>query len=313
MSVSRVVKKILEIFLVFLSITFLSFCLIYLAPSDAAEVMLRQGGRLPSPEVIQALRERLGLDRNMVIQYLDWLYRVFRGDLGTSFSTGLPVAQSLFPAIYRTVQLAWRAFVATIVISIPTGVLCAKYQNRLFDKIVRIITYVLSAIPAFVIGVGALYFFAVKLRWLPAISNNSERGLVLPVTVMASMMSVWMIRQVRAIVAEKKNQSYVAGLRARGISELRIDFSYVLKDALIPILTSLGICFGSMLAGATIVENIFSWSGLGRSVLTAINARDFPMIQGFILWIAMIYYGINLILDAFYCLADPRIRKRGKA
>ena len=129
---------------------------------------------------------------------------------------------------------------------------------------------------------------------------------------MTMIMSVWMIRQVRTIVVEKKNQGYVAGLRARGIKESRIDFTYILKDAMIPILTSLGICFGSMLAGATIVENIFSWSGLGRSVLSAINARDFPMIQGFILWIAMIYYAINLTLDALYCLVDPRIRKRGK-
>ncbi|MCI6018132.1 MAG: ABC transporter permease [Clostridiales bacterium] len=304
-----VLKKIFEVCFILLGISVISFCLVHLAPGDAAEIMLRQGGRIPTEEAVTAARIKMGLDKPLYVQYLVWLRGVLHGDFGTSYSTGRPVLESLIPAIKRTFQLAWRSFLLTVVISIPVGLLCAVFQDRMADKIIRFVTYVLSAVPVFVIGIGILYLFSVKLRWLPAISNNSRNGLVMPVMVMTMSMSVWMIRQVRTIIAEKKRESYVYGLRSKGISELRIFFCYILKDALIPILTSLGICFGSMMAGTALVENIFSWSGLGKSVLTAINARDYPLIQGFVLWIGLIYYGINLILDFSYYIADPRIKK----
>lgn len=302
-------RRLCEIGFTLISITFLSFCLVYFAPSDAAEKMLRSTGSIPAPETVQALRAKLGLDQPVLSQYLAWLKQLLHGNLGTSFSTGQPVTFSLLPALGRTAQLAGWCFLVTVIVSLPLGVLCAKHQNRLFDKLIRMICYIFTAIPTFVVGIAALYYFAVKRKWLPAVANNSANGLILPIAVLSSVMIVWMIRQVRTIVLEKMSQRYLEGLRARGLSEAKIAFSYVLKDAMIPIVTSLGICLGSMLAGAVLVENIFSWSGLGKIVLNAINYNDYPVIQGFILWISLIYYAINLLIDLFYRIFDPRIRR----
>ncbi len=305
----RAVKIILSTLFTLLSITLFTFILVWLAPSDAAEQLLLGTGLLPSDDTIEALRHDLGLDRSLPIQYISWLISLLHGDMGTSYSTGVAVWDSLAPATVRTLTLGFWAFLITVIISLPLGVLCAMYRGKTTDKVIRIVTYVLAAIPSFVIGLALLYFLSEKNNVFPSIANNHAGGLIMPVMVLSLSSIVWMVRQIRTIMLEKMGEPYVIGLRARGIDEYYIVLFYVLKNSMVPIVTSYGICFGSMLGGAAIVEQIFTWSGLGRVVLYAISMRDYPIILGFAIWIALIYCVINAVIDLLYGVFDPRIRK----
>ena len=305
----RFLRIILNTSLTLLSITVLTFLLVYLAPSDAAEQLLLGGGLLPTDATVEALRHDFGLDRSLVAQYVSWLFALLHGDMGTAFSTGYPVFDTMLPAAQKTLTLACWSFYMTVLISLPLGIVCAKYRDKAADRIIRVVTYIIAAIPSFVIGLALLYFFAEKNQILPSIANNHTGGLIMPVAVLSSMSIVWMVRQIRTIMLEKMDEPYVMGLRARGIDEWRILLLYVLKSSMVPIVTSYGICFGSMLGGAAIVEQIFTWSGLGKVVLYAISMRDYPLVLGFAIWIAFIYCIINAVIDLLYGVFDPRIRK----
>ncbi len=304
-----ILRGIAGVLLVVLSISFLSFALIELAPGDPADIMLRASGVLPSPEAVEALRQDMGLDQPFLTRYFAWLGGILHGDFGTAYSTGRPVLQTLLPAMGRTVTLTAVAFGLTVLLSLPLGLLCARRRDSWLDRLLRFFTYVCGATPNFVLGLGLLYGLAVKLKWLPAIGNGSARGYILPVTVLTLGTAAWMIRQVRTAALETRGAGYLTALRARGIRPARME-RYVLKSALLPIIASLGTCLGSMLAGAVVIENIFSLSGLGRLVLSAIQARDFPLLQGFILWIAVIYYLINFSCDRLNRVFDPRLERR---
>ncbi len=311
--IAFIARKIAFVTASLISVTVLMFVLIQLAPDDAASIMLRGSGILPSDAAVENLREELGIDQSLPVQYLAWLASLLQGNFGTSFSTGLPVTATLTPALGRTLQLAAMAFVLTVAVSLPLGILCAKRQNRAVDRIVRFVTYAYASIPTFVVGIVALYALCVRLKIFPTIANNHEGGLVVPTIVLASTSIAWMIRQVRTAFMEKMNEPYVLGLRARGVTAWRIDVFYVLKGSMNPIVTSLGICFGSMLGGAVLVESIFTWSGLGQTVLTAINARDYPMLMGFALYIAAVYLIINALIDVLYGVFDPRAKATSKS
>lgn len=305
----RALKIILTTLFTLLSITLFTFILVWLAPSDAAEQLLLGTGLLPSDATVEALRHDLGLDRSLPVQYISWLVSLLHGDMGTSYSTGVAVWDSLAPATLRTLTLGFWAFLITVIVSLPLGILCAMYRGKTLDKVIRIVTYVLAAIPSFVVGLALLYFLSEKNNILPSIANNHIGGLIMPVTVLSLSSIVWMVRQIRTIMIEKMGEPYLVGLRARGIEEYYIVLFYVLKNSMVPIVTSYGICFGSMLGGAAIVEQIFTWSGLGRVVLHAISMRDYPIILGFAIWIALIYCVINAVVDLLYGVFDPRIRK----
>lgn len=308
----RIILRIAAYMLSFIAITFLVFLLVYLAPGDAVDKML--AGSPVSAELKDSYRATLGLDRSVFAQYADWLLSALQGDLGTSFRTNKPVMVMLLPALGRTIILAGRAFLLTVVISLVAGVLCARYKDKAFDHVMRWITYIFYALPSFVVGILALYVFALKLKWFPvsATAYDFEWGLVLPVTVLALSMSAWMIRQVRTIVLERMSEPYVVGLKALGISRNHIEFVYVLKHALVPIITDFGIILGSLMGGAVLVETVFSWPGVGQILMTAISNLDYPVIQGFALWIAIVYFLINVGIDVLCGLADPRIVRGGR-
>ena len=304
-------RKLIRLIIILLSITFLSYALIELAPGDPADIMLRASGVIPSEAAVQTLRAELGLDKPFLQRYFLWLAGALHGDLGTAFSTGLPVTDTLLPALGRTVVLTLWSFALTLAISIPLGMLCSRHRDSLPDRIIRIVTYVAGATPNFVLGVGVMYLLAVKLKLLPAIANGHSHGYVMPVLVLTIGSAAWMVRQVRTAALENRSEGYLLAMKARGLSPLRLE-RYVLRSAMLPILASLGGCLGSMLAGAVVVENIFSLSGLGKLALSAINARDFPLLQGFILWIALIYYLINFGCDSLYAVFEPRMRGRDR-
>lgn len=314
MNIKQVIKRLLQIVLVLLGISFLTFCLTYLSPGDPAELMLAAGGTVPSQELLEKTREDMGLNAPFLVQYGNWLKGVVTGDMGTSYSSKQPVTEVLVDCLGPTLALAAASLLLMLVISIPLGILAAVYQNKLPDFLVRGLSFIGVSFPGFWIGLVLLYVFGLKLNWFPiATSGTGFMKLVLPAVTLAIAMSAKYTRQVRTAVLEELRQDYVAGARARGLKESAILWREVLPNAMLPLVTLLGLSLGSLLGGTAVVEIIFSWPGLGKMAVGAIAARDYPLVQGYVLWIALIYMIINLLVDFSYGYLDPRLRELHKA
>ena len=257
-------------------------------------------------------RLSMGLDKPFLVQYGNWLTNVLHGDLGDSFSKSLPVVTVLLQRLAPTVKMAVFSMVLMLIISVPLGILSAVRQDRITDYIIRLLSFVGISMPGFWVGLLLLYVFAYKLGLLPVMSASSGlKEMLLPAVTLAIAMASKYTRQVRPAVLEELSQDYVTGARARGIKYSRILWRHVFPNSLLPLITLLGISFGSLLGGTSIVEIIFSYPGLGNLAVSAVRARDYPLIQGFVLWIALIYMVVNLVVDISYSLVDPRIREGG--
>ena len=303
-------NSILKALLLLVGITFLSFLLTYYSPGDPASIALKKSGMMVSEEALQVKRKEMGLDQPMLVQYAAWLKNVAKGNLGTSYKTGRPVLEEFKKTIPATMLLTLVSMLLTILISTPLGILCAKYKDGLIDNLMRAITYVFASIPSFFLALIMMYFFSLKLGWFPVIGNLSLKGIVMPALVLSLTLSAWYIRQVRSIVLQELDRRYVMGLQSRGIPEWKILFGHVLKNCMFPLITLFGISFGVMLGGSTIVETIFSWPGIGKLAVTSISARDYPVIQAYVVWMAVIYLIINTLVEWISQIMDPRIRKR---
>lgn len=311
-------KKTGSFLLVFLGITFLSFCLTYLSPSDAAEIKLNKTGVAPSAELLEQTRAEMGLDRPLLVRYGEWLGSFLKGDMGTSLKSGKPVVAELKKALPNTILLTLVSMAAVMLLSIPLGILCARYKNRPVDLVIRFVTYLFASLPSFFLALTALYLFSVRFHLVTVIAAKGAKGMIMPVLVMTLSLSAWYIRQVRTIVLEEFSRDYIIGSRARGVPERQILFSHVLKNVLLPVITLAGTSLAGMLGGSTIVENIFSWPGLGKLAMDAISARDYPVIQGYVVWMALIFLAVNYLVDISYGIIDPRVRagqeaRHGKA
>ena len=283
--------------LLLIGITFLSFLLVYHSPGDPAMVALKKSGMRVSEKAL----------------YGRWLNEFFHGDLGESYKTGKAVAGELKKTIPATLLLTVAALALTILISFPIGVLCAKYKDRGFDNMIRFVTYFLSSLPSFFLALLMMYVLSMKLQLLPVIGSVSGKGIIMPALVLALTLSAWYIRQIRGIVLQELEQEYVDGLKSRGASENRILFFHVLKNCMLPIVTLLGMSFGTLLGGSAIVETIFSWPGVGRLAVTSISARDYPVIQAYVVWMAMIYLLINAAVEFLCQILVPRVRREKSA
>lgn len=300
--------------LVLLGISFITFCLVMLAPGDPVRQMIAGNEDIVVSQLeIDALRHELGLDKPFIFQYLDWLGRVLQGNFGFSFMMRKPVADALLDALPATVILALASSVFMLVFSIPLGIYTAVKQNTWSDYLVRGLTFAGVSVPNFWMGLMLLWVFALKFNIFPIIGGEvSIENLILPMTTLGIVMTSKYTRQVRATILEELRQDYVMGARARGLSESHILWREVLPNALLPLVTLLGLAFGSLLGGAAVVEIVFSWPGLGYTVVQAITYRDFQTVQAVVLWIAFMYMLINLIVDISYKRLDPRLRKAGK-
>lgn len=292
-----------------LGITFLSFLLVYYSPGDPAVIALSKSGMKASEEVVEAKRKEMGLDQPIGVQYARWLGNLLKGDLGESYKSGKPVAVELKKAIFPTLLLTVVSMALTILLSTPLGILCAKYKDGVFDSVMRVITYLFASFPSFFIALMFMYIFSLKLGWFSVIGSVSLRGIVMPALVLSLALASWYIRQVRGIVLKEMEKEYVEGLRSRGISERRILFVHVLKNCLFPLITLFGISFGLMLGGSTLVESIFSWPGVGRLAVASISARDYPVIQAYVVWMAVIFLIINAAVEFICKILDPRVRR----
>lgn len=310
MLTKTILKRILQMIVVLIIISFLTFLLTYLAPGDPAEAMYEAAGISPTEEQLNTARLSMGLDKPFIVQYGRWVTNALKGDLGNSFSKSLPVATLIGQRLLPTLKIAVFSMAIMLVISIPLGLLSATHQDGVWDYVIRFLSFFGISMPGFWLGLLLMYVFCVKLHWLPAVSAASGfREMILPSVTLAIAMSSKYTRQVRASVLEELSQDYVIGAQARGVRSSRVLWRHVFKNALLPLITLLGISFGSLLGGTSIVEIVFSYPGLGNLAVQSVSARDYPLIQGVVLWVAMIYMAVNLVVDLTYDLVDPRIRE----
>lgn len=300
--------------IVLIGISFLAFALTYLAPGDPARATFAAQGLVPTEAEVEALREQMGLNEPFFVQYFNWLTACLHGDFGTSYtiSAGKSVTSLLLMRLWPTIKLALLALVIMLVFSIPMGILSAVYQNKPIDYIVRGMTFFGVSVPGFWVGLILILIFAVNLKLVPAISSGGDiRSLILPACTLAFAMTAKYTRQVRTAVLEELHQDYVIGARARGVSERKILWGNVLPNSMLPLITLLGLSMGSLLGGTAIVEVIFTYPGMGNLAVSAITGYDYPVIQAYVLWVALIYMVINLIVDISYNYIDPRMRVKG--
>ena len=308
MTLSDLVRRCAQFIPVFFGITVLSFTLIHLAPSDPVSVRLSLGGIAVDPVTAAQMRTEMGLDRPLPIQYGDWLIRFLHGDMGISYRSDRPVATMLLQALPYTLAIAASAMLLTLLISLPLGIAIAAYRNSALDCIVRFLTFIGNAVPSFIVGILLMFLFSYQLGWIPVLAGNSPVGMVLPTAALALIMSARYIRQIRAATLDELAKDYIIGLRARGITERRILFGNVLKNIMGIVITLTAISVGSLLGGVVIIETLFSRPGVGSLLMTAINSRDYPVIQAAVVWMVLAYFVVNLLADLSYRRFNPRAR-----
>ena len=308
MTLSDLVRRCAQFIPVFFGITVLSFTLIHLAPSDPVSVRLSLGGIAVDPTAAAQMRTEMGLDRPLPIQYGEWLMRFLHGDMGTSYRSDRPVAAMLLQALPYTLAIAASAMLLTLLISLPLGIAIAAYRNSALDCTVRFLTFIGNAVPSFIVGILLMFLFSYQLGWIPVLAGNSPVGMVLPTATLALIMSARYIRQIRAATLDELAKDYIIGLRARGITERRILFGNVLKNIMGIVITLTAISVGSLLGGVVIIETLFSRPGVGSLLMTAINSRDYPVIQAAVVWMVLAYFVVNLLADLSYRRFNPRVR-----
>ncbi|MBK0422187.1 ABC transporter permease [Leucobacter sp. CSA2] len=312
-----ILKRLLSLIPVLFVVSVVIFSLIHLTPGDPARRIL---GEKASDEAVAKLHSSMGLDEPIVIQYLNWIGGVFRGDLGDSYFLRKSVVQAISDNAVPTLQLAIIAIIVAILLSVPFGTLAARYRDSAFDRTVTGFTLVGMTVPSFVLALCMMLLFGLTLRWLPIsgyvnpIDDPIEgiRTLLMPGIALGAITAALITRTTRAAVLDVLNADYIDSARSRGVSESRLLFSHTLKNASLPVITIVGLSLGGLVTGAAVTETIFNIPGLGQLLVTSISRRDYPVIQGVILFVTLIYLLTNLLVDLLYGLVDPRVRV-GKA
>ena len=305
-------KRLLQLIPILLAITFLSYGMMRIAGSDVVEQKMENTSGTVSQEMIDNARAELGLDKPFVVQYFTWLGNLLRGDMGTSYVSNKPVFSTFVSKLPATLLLTAVSILLTVLISIPLGIWSAVKQNTATDYVIRTASFIGNSLPNFFVSLLLMYFFAIRLGWFPVISGGvSLQSVALPALTLAIAMSAKYLRQVRATVLDELSKDYVLGARARGVKFSTTLIRSVMKASLVTIITLLTLSIGSLLGGTAIVESIFMWDGVGKLAVDAINMRDYPIIQAYVMWMAIIYVVVNLITDLSYHFLDPRIRLGG--
>ena len=307
-----VLKRMIQLIPILFAITFLSYGMMRIAGSDVVTQKMENTGTVVSDEVLNAAREQLGLDKPFLTQYAVWLGKLLRGDMGNSYVSGKPVFATFISKLPATLLLTAVSIFMTIIISVPLGVLAAVKQNRVTDYLIRFFSFIGNSLPNFFVSLILMYVLAIRLRWFPVIAKDvSLKSVAMPAITLAIAMSAKYLRQVRATVLDELSKDYVAGARARGIRFSVTLWKSVMKASLVTILTLLMLSVGNLLGGTAIVESIFMWDGVGKMAVDAISMRDYPIIQAYVMWMAIIYVAVNLLTDLSYRFLDPRIRLGG--
>lgn len=301
-------KRFLQLIPVLLGITFLSFAMMRAAGSDAIIELYGDKGAV-AQEIIDAKRAELGLDQPFLTQYGAWLRGLLTGNMGVSYVSGKDVFGTFVSKLPATLLLTALSIGATVIISIPLGIWAAVKHDKFTDYFLRFFSFIGNSLPNFFVALLLMQLFSIKWKLLPIISGGTTvQGAILPTLTLAIAMSAKYMRQVRAAVLEELNKDYVLGAAARGVRRRVILWKSVLKSAMLTILTLLALSIGSLLGGTAIIESIFMWDGVGKLAVDAITMRDYPLIQAYVVWMAIIYVMVNLVTDILYHVLDPRIR-----
>jgi peptide/nickel transport system permease protein len=294
------------------AITFLSFAMMRLAGSDVVEQKMLNTGQVVTDAQLEAAKAQLGLDKPFLVQYITWLNDLLHGDMGVSFVSGMDVFDTFISKLPATLFLTVTSIVLTVIISIPLGIISAVYKNKFWDYFIRFFSFIGNSMPNFFVSLVLMYILGIKLRLFPIISREmSFESVAMPTITLAIAMSAKYLRQVRTTVLDELGKDYIMGAKARGVKFSTTLWKSVMRESLVTIITLLALSIGSLLGGTAIVESIFMWDGVGKMAVDAINMRDYPIIQAYVMWTAIIYVTVNLITDLSYRLLDPRIRLEG--
>jgi peptide/nickel transport system permease protein len=293
------------------------FLTLHMVPGDPAELLLSSGGAVPDAFAVAELRERLGLDRPILVQYGDFLARLSRGDLGNSLVDDYPVADEILLRLPRTLELILAGTLLAIVIALPAATYAAVHAGGAFDRVASAIAAILQALPVFVLGTLLILLLAQWLRWLPAggyapFAQDPGRHLLLlllPAVAVAKGLAATVYRMARAAVLDQLSRDHVRTARAKGLTPGRVVRRHVVRNAMIPVTTVLGLQMGSLLGGTVLVEFVFNWPGLSTPLLRAVEGRDYPMVVGIVLTVSGLFLLINLVMDVLYAVLDPRIAR----
>lgn len=312
-----VIRRLLVSIPVLLGITVLAFVLVRLAGSDPVRMMLSPD-QARNQEFVEAARRRLGLDRHVVVQYFKWLWNAVHGDLGYSFQNGRRVTTLIGSRLYPTMLLILASMLVAVTIGLVVGAVAAVKQNSVVDYLASLFAVATLSVPNFFLGLASIYIFSLSLGWLPPAGMRPRGGdgslaetlpyLVMPATILGLTLAGPFVRYVRAGMLEVLAQDFLRTADAKGVSRMRIYVRHALRNSLIPLITVVALTIPSVFGGAVVIENIFNWPGMGRLVLTALDARDYPVLVGFMLVVAILVLICNLLADVAYALVDPRIR-----
>ena len=301
-------RRVLLLIPMLLGTSLFIFLILRLGPSDPALDYLRLSKIPPTPQAVESARELLGLDKPVMTQYFHWLSDALHLDFGISYATQKPVLPDLLYFLPATLQLAGLALALTIILSVPMGMLAARYREKWPDQLVRVIAFIGVSMPNFWLGFLLILLFSIHLGWLPPMGKGEAKHLIMPVIAISLMSLAINARLLRASMLEVAGQRHVRYARLRGLSEMTVERSHILRNAWLPVITAIGMHIGELLGVALIIESIFSWPGVGRYAVSAIMNRDYPVIQCFTLLMVVIFVLCNLVVDIIYAIADPRIR-----
>lgn len=302
-----VLRRLVHLVPILIGITILSFALMHTTTDDVVDRMYETTGTV-SHEVKEAKRQELGLDKPLPVQYLNWLGGMATGDMGVSYISGKSVFGTFIQKLPNTILLTLTSIVLTVLLAIPLGIWAAVRQNKFSDYLIRFLSFVGNSLPGFFLSLLLIYLFSVKLDWLPVMGNQGIKSVILPTVTLAVSMAAKYTRQIRATVLDELGKDYVVGARARGVRENTILWRSVLKSSMLTLSTLLALSIGSLLGGTAIVESIFMWDGVGKMAIDAILMKDYPIIQAYVVWMAVIYVAVNLVTDLLYHYLDPRVR-----
>jgi len=304
--VSRfLLRRLLLTIPVLLGVSTLVFALIHLVPGDPAQAMLGDGA---APQDIEQLRERLGLNRPLTVQYVSFMTGLARGDLGVSMQSDRPVTGEILRRVPATAELALASMMVAVLLAVPLGIAAAVWRGTAVDHAAMTVALLGISLPNFWLGPLLAIVFSIELGWFPVSGRGSLMHLVLPSITLGASLAAILARMTRASLLDELQEPYVLAAAARGASRLRAVLRHAFRNSLIPLVTILGLQLGALLTGTVIIETIFAWPGIGRLLIQSINLRDYPLVQGCILFIAVTYVAMNVLTDVVYGWLDPRIR-----
>lgn len=303
-----VARKFLEVTLFLLFITFVSFLFVRLAPGDPVLTILNVDELAVSKEQIEVLREDMGFNKPLLVQYGIWLLRFMQLDFGQSYVTGQPVVDMILMGLPATIELAVGALLVMLVVAIPLGSLSALYRNSWIDHLSRIVSIIGAAIPSFWLGLIFIDLFGVRFNWLPTMGRDGLVSLILPSMTLGLAISSVYVRLLRSSLLDSLSHEFIHAARARGLSELRIFLVHAFRHSLPPVITVFGVSLGSLIGGVVVIEVLFAYPGIGKLVVDAIRQRDYPLIQGYILIMAMVVFVVNTCVDLSYRYLNPEMK-----